>query len=100
MALFRDLDDLPPAGVLSADSFAAETMVEMGSAAKVSRVKFGRGEIRVLNSSLSAMISQYFMELLPFSSPDEFPTPRNLSEYFSGLYVPRCCQRILGTAAA
>jgi hypothetical protein len=25
------------------------------------------------------------MELLPFSSPDEFPTPRNLSAYFSGL---------------
>jgi hypothetical protein len=23
------------------------------------------------------MISQYFMELLPLSSPDEFPTPHN-----------------------
>jgi hypothetical protein len=23
----------------------------------------------------SVMISQYFMEVLPFSSPDEFPTP-------------------------
>ena len=32
-----------------------------------------------------AMISQYFMESLPFSSPDEFPTPRNLSACFSGL---------------
>ena len=31
------------------------------------------------------MTSKYFMESLPFSSPDEFPTPRNLSEYFSGL---------------
>ena len=27
---------------------------------------------------LSAMISHYFMESLQFSSPDEFPTPRNL----------------------
>jgi hypothetical protein len=35
--------------------------------------------------SLSAMIFQYFMELLPFSLPDEFPTPRNLSGCFSGL---------------
>jgi hypothetical protein len=35
--------------------------------------------------SLSAMISQYFMESLPFSSPDEFPTPRNLSACVSGL---------------
>src|SRR4029077_3732315 len=34
--------------------------------------------------SLSAMTS-HFMESLPFSSPDEFPTPRNLSAYFSGL---------------
>jgi hypothetical protein len=25
------------------------------------------------------------MESLPFSSPDEFPTPRNLSACFSGL---------------
>src|SRR5438874_12990944 len=33
----------------------------------------------------SAMISQYFMELLPFSSADEFPTPHNLSACFSGL---------------
>jgi len=31
------------------------------------------------------MISQYFMESLPFSSPDEFPTPRNPSACFSGL---------------
>jgi hypothetical protein len=30
------------------------------------------------------MISQYFMESLPFSSPDEFPTPRNVSACFSG----------------
>src|SRR5689334_1828258 len=28
--------------------------------------------------SLSPTISQYFMESLPFSSPDEFPTPLNL----------------------
>jgi hypothetical protein len=28
--------------------------------------------------SLSPTISQYFMESLPFSSPDEFPTPPNL----------------------
>jgi hypothetical protein len=34
---------------------------------------------------LSATISQYFAESLPFSSPDEFPTPRNLSVCFSGL---------------
>jgi hypothetical protein len=31
------------------------------------------------------MISQYFMESLPFSSPGEFPTPRSLSACFSGL---------------
>ena len=29
--------------------------------------------------------SQYFMESLPFSSPDEFPTPRNLSACFFDL---------------
>src|SRR6266481_2357093 len=29
--------------------------------------------------------SHYFMESLPFSSRDEFPTPRNLSACFSGL---------------
>jgi hypothetical protein len=34
---------------------------------------------------LSAMISQYFIASLPFSSPDESPTPRNLSAWFSGL---------------
>jgi len=31
------------------------------------------------------MISQYFMESLPFSSPDEFPKPCNLSGCFCGL---------------
>ncbi len=31
------------------------------------------------------MISQYFTESLPFSSPDEFPTRHNLSVSFSGL---------------
>jgi hypothetical protein len=31
------------------------------------------------------MISQYFRESLQFSSPDEFPTPRNFSACFSGL---------------
>src|SRR4029079_16194089 len=36
------------------------------------------------------MISQYLMELLPFSSPDEFPTPRNLSACFSGLNDRPC----------
>jgi hypothetical protein len=31
------------------------------------------------------MISQYFIGALPFSSPDEFPTPRNLSANVVGL---------------
>ena len=35
--------------------------------------------------SLSAMISQYFIEPLPFSSPDEFPKQRSLEDRFSGL---------------
>jgi hypothetical protein len=37
---------------------------------------------------LSAIISQYFIASLPFSSPDEFPTPRNLSVSVSGLNDP------------
>jgi hypothetical protein len=37
------------------------------------------------STQLVAMISQYFMELLPFSSPDEFPTPRSFLACFSGL---------------
>jgi hypothetical protein len=39
--------------------------------------------------SLPAMISQYFMESLPFSSPDGFPTRHNLSVWFSGLNGPQ-----------
>ena len=34
---------------------------------------------------LSAISSQDFIASLPFSTPDEFPTPRNLSVFFSGL---------------
>jgi hypothetical protein len=34
---------------------------------------------------LSAIISQYFIGSLPFSSPDEFPTLRNREDGFCGL---------------
>ena len=41
------------------------------------------------------MISQYFMESLLFSSPDEFPIPRNLSACFSDLNDGRRVAKII-----
>jgi len=44
---------------------------------------------------LSAMISQYFIGSLPFSSPDEFPTPHNLWVSFADLIGRRAHVRAL-----